>query len=527
MRAFNNQSPSTSLASSNGPLKQKHETGGGSIEFSKAVAGTTDVPLLHGDVGKNFISNIEGQTLLHKGQEEPLKTDGQYEGTDHQTTASLASVSLELPAASVVNSQLQSTLLSENKDRCTNVAPNITNSLGFSAQSYGTGLDKVMNVSPNGNIQNLCTEMASLNIDRHIGAEPSGHTRPDSSLSDNTLVTSPRNQGMQQCFPEKVGEPSTSIALGKALASTDDIHTKREQSDLRSDFLSRESGWRSDSQTRVPTTDLQVEPPEAEKDLQYFEDQRLKDPELVTSYFPNPSHSFHHSGHSGLHSLQQNEPFGSRSFNRPHVLDNKVNKGLLLHPSGVPMVPNRYPEDIISNSVDLDRAVEHSYLFPSEVNRNHSGRFEVEAGNSNQNVATDMLGESNIISNILSLDFDAWDETLTSPQNLAKFLGETDRLQGSLKSSNSWKAQNSSQSRFPFARYDEPKNQVSNVKTSLSNIGQVLKDDPSTHDFAENKYFNFDKFGDGNGFSAFNIEEPNNFPSSYSHLSPNKLSGEF
>lgn len=487
MHASNNPSPSTSLACSNGPLKQKPETGGCSKEFSKAGAGTAEVPLLHGDVGKNFISNIEGQTLLHKGQEEPLKTDGQYDGTDHQTTASLASVPLELPAASVVNSQLQS-------------APSS---------------DKVMNVSANGNIQNLCSEMASLNIDRLIGPEPSGHTRPDSSLSDNTLVTSPQNQGMQQCFPEKVGEPSTSIALGKALASTDDIHTKREQSDLRSDFLSRESGWRSDSQTQVPTTDLQVEPPEVEKDLQYFEDQRLKDPELVTSHFRNPSHS-----------LQQNEPFGSSSFNHPHILDNKVNKGLLLHPSGVPIVPNRYPEDIISNSVDLNRAVEHSYLFPSEVKRNHSGRFEVEAANSNQNVDTDMLGESNIITNILSIDFDGWDETLTSPQNLAKFLGESDRLQGSLKSSNSWKAQNSSQSRFLFARYDEPKNQVSNVKASFSNIGQVLKDDPSTHDFAENKYFNFDKFGGGNGFSAFSIEEPNNFPSSYSHLSPNNLSGE-
>ncbi|KAG6397681.1 hypothetical protein SASPL_143851 [Salvia splendens] len=39
--------------------------------------------------------------------------------------------------------------------------------------------------------------------------------------------------------------------------------------------------------------------------------------------------------------------------------------------------------------------------------------------------------ESSIISNILSLDFDSWDKFVTSPQNLAKLLGETDRRQGS------------------------------------------------------------------------------------------------
>ena len=131
-----------------------------------------------------------------------------------------------------------------------------------------------------------------------------------------------------------------------------------------------------------------------------------------------------------------------------------------------------------------------------------------------------------LISNMLSMGFDAWDESLTSPQNFSKLLGETDRRQASLTLSSSRKAQNNSQSRFSFARQEESRNQVSDVEPSFSNIGQVLKARPLSYDFPESRDFSLNMLGNCNGFSTFNIEESDNFGSSRSHISSNKLSGE-
>jgi hypothetical protein len=63
-------------------------------------------------------------------------------------------------------------------------------------------------------------------------------------------------------------------------------------------------------------------------------------------------------------------------------------------------------------------------------------------------------GENNIISNILSLNFDTDDTSLNSPRNLAKLLlSGTGKCYGLSKEiSSSWKSQNSKQSRFLFAR---------------------------------------------------------------------------
>ena len=64
------------------------------------------------------------------------------------------------------------------------------------------------------------------------------------------------------------------------------------------------------------------------------------------------------------------------------------------------------------------------------------------------------VGENNIISNILSLNFDSDDSVLNSPNNLANLLlVETDKCNGMSKEiSSSWKSQNSKQLIFLFAR---------------------------------------------------------------------------
>ncbi|GFZ13189.1 RNA binding (RRM/RBD/RNP motifs) family protein [Actinidia rufa] len=486
VRGSNYPPPSASLVCSNGPSKQKPETCSGSMAFSTAVA-----------------------------------------GLDSRTTASATPATLGLPATSTGNGQLQTPPASKDNNRYFSTPPNTINSFDLPGRSYGHGPNKDLNAFANGTIMNLCSDMSSINIDKHHpGGEHSGDIRPNTSLCDNTLVNSSQNQWLQESNAEQVRAPPKSHAVGKAVASTGDICVTREQSDQMSNSVTREqSDWRLDSQTQVANTDSQVAFPEVEEDLRHFEDQRLKDPEVVThsSYFTNSSPSFHLSNNSKVYCPQQNEPNGSPSYNLDPQILNKKDKGLLLLPSCVPTVTSGYPEDIISSFFESERTVDNSYLLPVDVQKKQAGRCEGEAANADQNSPTD-IRESSIISNMLSVDFDAWDESLTSPQNFSKLLGETDRRQASLTLSSSRKAQNNSQSRFSFARQEESRNQVSDVEPSFSYIGQVLKDRPLSHDFPESRDFSFNMLGNCNGFSTFNIEESDNFGSSHSHMSSNKLS---
>uniref|UniRef100_A0A5B6ZGY8 CCR4-NOT transcription complex subunit 4 n=1 Tax=Davidia involucrata TaxID=16924 RepID=A0A5B6ZGY8_DAVIN len=492
MRASNSQPPSASLACSNGPSKPKPDTCSGSIVFSTAVASAAHISTLDGDVGKKLIPNEESLTIQHKGRLESPETMKQDIGTNHRATASETPVTPGLSATSTMNSHLYGPPASEDKN--VNMQPNITNSFDPSEQACKPGPEKDRTVSTDGKIQSLCSDMSSMSIDRHLGDELTGGIRPN-SLSDHTLIKSPRNQGSPQYYTEQYREPLTLLA-GKAVTSTNDLCVTRERCD-----------WRSDPQTQVAQSD----------DMLSFDDQRLKDPEVVsrTSYLPYSSHSSHLSNHSRVYSPQHNEAYASIDFNvDPKIVNKKAGKGSLLHASGASILSNGYPVSAVSSPADLDRTVEDSYLLPNEGKGKHMGGFEGEAANVNHNAAVDM-GESSIISNILSMDFDAWDDSLTSPQNLVRLMGETDKQHGSLKVSSSRKVQTSNQSRFSFARQEESKNQVFDVEPHLSNIGQVPKNHSFSHDFIGNR----DSY-----FSSFNVEESDNFARSHSHLSSNKLS---
>ncbi|XAR60498.1 hypothetical protein NMG60_11033906 [Bertholletia excelsa] len=501
--ASNSQPPTASLACPNGPSKQKPERCIGLTAFSTAVVGATQDSLSYSDVGKKLISNEEGQMILHKIKQEPLDSVRQSVDRDYLATGSEASATPGLTAMPSVKSQIHSSLSLDDKDRCISLPPDITNSFDHSGQCYGPVPEKDSNARADENIQSMCSYMASMNIDRCLGGEHAVVSRLISgSLSDNSLVIPPQNLGLQQNQPELFKESSKSTSVGKTAASTDDICGMRQLSDLRSDSLTREPSY------------SQVVSPEVEDDLHYFEEQRLKDPEVITrtSYFPNNSNSFNLSDHSRIYSSLQNERFGSTNFNHiPQILDNKVDPGLLMHSSAVSVVSDGCPRDIICSSLDVDR---HSYLHASHAEKQHVWRFEGEAANAEQNGTTDVR-ESSIISNILSMGPDTWDESLTSPPNLVRLLGKTDRQQGSLKFSSSWKAPTSSQSRFSFARQEES-NQVFDIEASFNNVGPVVKDSP-----LDNRYFHFNKLGDYNGFSfsTSNTEKSDIFTSSHSQSS--------
>ncbi|KAK7279392.1 hypothetical protein RJT34_24443 [Clitoria ternatea] len=78
----------------------------------------------------------------------------------------------------------------------------------------------------------------------------------------------------------------------------------------------------------------------------------------------------------------------------------------------------------------------------------------------NSNIASDM-GENNIISNILSLELDAWEDSLV------RLLDENDDPYKPFKPPTLRKVQDKNQSRFSFARQDDFMNKASNLQQSL------------------------------------------------------------
>lgn len=128
--------------------------------------------------------------------------------------------------------------------------------------------------------------------------------------------------------------------------------------------------------------------------------------------------------------------------------------------------------------------------------------------------------EDPILSNILSLDFDPWDESLTSPHNLAELLGEVDQRSSTLKPSNLLK-QHNNQSRFSFARYEESSNQAYDSENH-SIYGQLSKDQPIQESVVSRDIYR-NNLGSLNGFASNYAGGLDNFAASplfSSHKNP-------
>ncbi|KAK6163277.1 hypothetical protein DH2020_000141 [Rehmannia glutinosa] len=177
----------------------------------------------------------------------------------------------------------------------------------------------------------------------------------------------------------------------------------------------------SDFRLGISTQVRQVDSREMEDDLLSFDNQRINDPEIATNRMPSHPHT-------------------ENILNRPEGND-----------------------------------AEYPNMFPSKERMSLHQRYEVGSA------AVD-VGENSIISDILSMDFDPWDESLTSPQSLSKLLGDTDKRQGS----------------FEHQR-------------------------PFGHDFSSRNSLYLEKSVNRNGLPFLSGTEPDIFASSHSLISSNKL----
>ncbi|CAL0329107.1 unnamed protein product [Lupinus luteus] len=483
MQATNCQSPAGVISYPNEQFKPKSDTISSRLDFSSAVAGTIQAPALHSDVTKREHSGDGNPSMMPRVKNELLKPGKHYDSMDTLVSAgdkTSASDDSHVPVN--LNGKLSSILSPQDSDRGSCTTANTVNSPDLTGKSHSSDPEEGITIT-NEEIRLLSREFSSINIDRNALNELCCISNPSSPPPGDVLIKPHQIQGLQYSADQFRDVVITDGAV-KAATSDNGVRCSREQSE-----------WRLDSQSEVLSNTLEVE-----DDVTSFDNQRLKDPEVFShSYFPDSTSFLHASNHSTPRILQHAEPFTVVNAGSLYA-DDRVGDESLSHPST--LLCNGYPEKLVSGSI---------------------ARLVSEVGNAGHDAAMDK-GENCIISNILSMDFDAWDDSLTSPYNLAKLLGDnTDNQSGPLKKSSSWKVQSNNHSRFSFARQEEPKIQNFDVYPSHTVSHQQPKCSSFIQDFAERDSC-MDKLGIANVFPTSKFEEAENISSGHFVASSHKLS---
>jgi CCR4-NOT transcription complex subunit 4 len=403
------------------------------------------------------------------------------------------------PAPVNLNSELSSRPLSRDSDRGNCTIANTLNSTNITGHSFSSGHEEAVSATSEV-IRNLSSEFSSINIGTSTSNEQYGLNKPSSPPIDHVLTKSQIQEGSQYDV-DRIEDPITINVVGKTSTSDNGVFSPKEQF---------EGILNSQSQVVSDTADI-------EDDVTSFDNQRLKDPEVCLSYLPKATNFLNVSKLSSPSLMQYGEPCTAGNAGSLSS-DDRVRDESILHSSSS-MFCNGYPEKLISGS--------SNGLLHDERNRQSIGRLVGDAVNAGCDAAIDK-GESSIISNILSIDFDPWNDSITSPHNIVKLLGDnTDSQPSPLKKSSSWKVQSNNQSRFSFARQEEEsKIQTFDMHSSYAVSQQQPKSHTLNQNLAERDFY-MDNLGIANGFPTSNFEEAENIGSVHSIASSNKLSREY
>ncbi|XP_058753570.1 uncharacterized protein LOC131626752 isoform X1 [Vicia villosa] len=476
LRATNCQPAAGNLSCPTGLSKPKSDSISSTLPFSSAVASSNQVSL-HSESIKRQVSS-DGRHNIVSG--EKSNTMNVVASASEKTLSSDVSLA---PMNS--NTQLSSIPLARGS--CT--TSNTTKSIDIKANSNGSFCPDEEVAATNQEIQNLSYGLSSVDFDRNAKNEHYNVTKPSSPPLDYVSAKSIQSQGSEHT--DKIRNVINTNAANKASISDSEICKSKEQYDLK-----------LDSQSELASGYVEIE-----DDVTSFDSQRLKDPEVVShSYLPR-SRFPHVANHNNPHPLQHGEPCTVVNAGSL-AIDNEVGYEPKLHGAEAALC-NGYSEK--SNSTSSYR------LLHDESNDHHIGRLTSKTVNIGNDAATTDNGESSIISNILSMEFDAWDD-------LAKLLRDsTENQNRPLKKSSSCNVQ-TNQSRFSFARQEESKIQGFDMNPSHGANQQLLRSRSLIQDFMETTDVSLDKVGIAYGFPANNIEESENLGSGQFVASSNKLS---
>ncbi|XP_020422134.1 uncharacterized protein LOC18772725 isoform X1 [Prunus persica] len=203
-----------------------------------------------------------------------------------------------------------------------------------------------------------------------------------------------------------------------------------------------------------------------------------------------------------------------------------------------------YPSSNLSNkSVDnkgnsiseFDRTVEPTSVLPEMGSGKYFGGSDTSKPSIDCSLAYD-IGESGIISNILAMDLDASEGSLSPFHNLIKLLGETDKDCSLLKVQSSRKLLDKKQSRFSFAQQEDSCDNVWQASNDYSALSDLMDKKGSFVDLESNKFLRIPSYASSKvpvteapssvppGFSVPSRAPPPGFPS---HLSSRRVNQAF
>lgn len=467
MRASNRQLSPTTVTSSNGPSKQTSNACGISVAYSTAIVSAGKLSVLHSDSGNKL--NGEIRLTAQRNKSEPVASVELNLDENQQRKPSNTSAMVGHSNNQVISSHISVPPL--KVEGSMSMPSGIAKSVDSRGQSRVSNLERDPHVPVESKVHELCSDILSLDI---------------------------YTQGLQHRDMEHK-EFSQSHTPTKAASTSKDTIAPR-----------HESEFRLESQLPAVETDSS----EVKNDLLSYDVQSFRNPEAVSCTDNRLDLSQILDDSRALY-LQE-------AYNSPNLnIDSQPNK-FSAQEYNISVLSDGYSENRPRSFTDLNSSYKNSsYMAPTESRMTSVGRYGGEIVNHDSFSDNDM-GESSIISNILSMNFDSWDDSLASPQNLARLLGETDKQQGSLSVSSSRKVQNNNQSRFSFAREE---NQTYNYDQSFTGFDQTPRVHSFTNGFKDDGNFHASEIS--NGLSTLGGQQPGNSASIHSHNSLNRISGEF
>ncbi|XAR56108.1 hypothetical protein NMG60_11036440 [Bertholletia excelsa] len=306
------------------------------------------------------------------------------------------------------------------------------------------------NVIEDGNLLDLCSGISSVTIDKdnHLGIGYSNSALFMTSSSSHLPIGVPGDKDTQEYAAKPFRESSNYTLWGGAgFAPSNACILDSERQVLH--------GTRSGVQG----------------DITPFDDQRLKGSDPLShgsSIFPAYC-TIRNSDLSNGQTLQLKGTCGLNDFNVAcSTVHNHIDEASIPFTYVNSGLTDRHSGRKSQSSIVSHRNHRPSNSFSNEEIVECLRRLDNDNITNDDDSSALHVVENSIISNILSMDFDACDDSLTSSHNLAELLDGTHRKNGS------WNFHTSNESRFSFAK-EENSGKGADLDSSFSSISHLCK----------------------------------------------------
>ncbi|GAB2275057.1 hypothetical protein Dimus_009826 [Dionaea muscipula] len=491
-RALNGESSGGSTHYTIGPSKHKSEAATGSVAFATAVLGNTQTSSSGSDLVKQLLSTEESVLTQPTSKLESIEHLKRPDGANPRKDVSEVSVTPLGPASMVSTGWLHNNMLgTEANFKEIGVSSNVPPH--DDGHSNLSSMEKERNAFTDGNVLKPNAEVSSIGMGKRIKSNNPTFVQLNGFCGNNLLLTG--NHGLRQQDADKLGKQLMSPVVNGS-TSARNISASQVTLGRRYDVISTANQNLSSGMLDIQDEQLHV------------------DALVSSSTMVNSVPSINLMNHHFRRPLQHATADGAVNHNvNLSVVHKCAGTGSAANASAASLLSNGHQESFISSSSTDDRLL-------SGEQASHMGRYEGDEATVGYDHMLDI--ESSIISNILSLDLDDWDESLTSPHNVAKLFREPGKPHVPFRVPSSWKAQNSNQSRFSFARQDELRTQLCDVVPSLKNSGEGSVGNSFSQAFSENRESCGHSLHNGFGFDQCNTSQSDNFSTSHSGVSVNK-----